>query len=285
MSNHDNSAYSGACRKDIPYPSVSSESVPSLIDNLVEALYGTITKTVVNRRVQWNIPCDPNNTATILGVPRDAGEGLLCYIIRVFDPANLVFNGAFSGTFQGNLIGGVAGSIIYQSAVDTTAFLPAGLNNQVLVSHGGTLAWENPSATLIANAISGGSAGQVLWQSSINLTDFTATGNVGEILSSNGTASPTWLTQASLLAGKATSLNAGTAGSVPYQSNVATTAFASGTANQLLQSNGALAPTFVSSINIVDATLSGDANISGNVIGNAGITINTNSIVNALIFG
>ena len=82
MSTGSTSAYVGACRKDIPYPSVSHESVPSLIDNLVTALYGTITKTVVNRRVVWNIPCDPNNTATINGIPRNAGEGLLCYIIR-----------------------------------------------------------------------------------------------------------------------------------------------------------------------------------------------------------
>jgi hypothetical protein len=82
MSTGSTSAYVGACRKDIPYPSVSHESVPSLIDNLVSALYGTITKTVVNRRVVWNIPCDPNNTATINGIPRNAGEGLLCYIVR-----------------------------------------------------------------------------------------------------------------------------------------------------------------------------------------------------------
>jgi hypothetical protein len=79
------SAYVGACRKDIPYPSVSHESVPSLIDNLVSALYGSITKTVVNRRVVWNIPCDPNNTATINNIPRNSGEGLLCYIIRALN--------------------------------------------------------------------------------------------------------------------------------------------------------------------------------------------------------
>jgi hypothetical protein len=79
------SAYVGACRKDIPYPSVSHESVPSLIDNLVAALYGSITKSVVNRRVQWYIPCDPNNTSTINNIPRNAGEGLLCYIIRALN--------------------------------------------------------------------------------------------------------------------------------------------------------------------------------------------------------
>jgi len=82
MSTGSTSAYAGACRKDIPYPSVSEESVPSMIDNLTTALYGDITKTVVDRRVEWNIPCDPNNSAEIYGSPREQGEGLLCYMMR-----------------------------------------------------------------------------------------------------------------------------------------------------------------------------------------------------------
>jgi hypothetical protein len=70
---------------DVPYPQISRESVPSLIDNLVYALYGTINKSVTNGRVVWDIPCDPNNTAEIPTIPRNEGEGLLCYIIRCFD--------------------------------------------------------------------------------------------------------------------------------------------------------------------------------------------------------
>ena len=75
---------STAC-PDVPYPSISSESVPSLIDNLVYALYGTINKSVVNGRVVWDIPCDPNNTAETDNIPREEGEGLLCYLLRVFN--------------------------------------------------------------------------------------------------------------------------------------------------------------------------------------------------------
>jgi hypothetical protein len=87
-----NNAYGYACRDDVPYPQVSHESVPSLIDNLVGALYGAfynpqtqqgfITKSVVNGRIVWNIPCDPNNTGTINNIDRYPGEGLLCYIMR-----------------------------------------------------------------------------------------------------------------------------------------------------------------------------------------------------------
>jgi len=79
-----NTRRNGPCCPDTPYPQVSHESVPSLIDNLVNALYGSISKCVKNGRVVWNIPCDPvTSPATIAGIPREEGEGLLCYIIRV----------------------------------------------------------------------------------------------------------------------------------------------------------------------------------------------------------
>jgi hypothetical protein len=35
--------------------------------------------------VVWNIPCDPNNTSTINGIPRNTDEGLLCYIVRALN--------------------------------------------------------------------------------------------------------------------------------------------------------------------------------------------------------
>ena len=85
MSCHCNSStYSSTCCPEVPYPSISSESVPSLIDNLVYALYGTINKSIVNGRVVWDIPCDPNNTAEVDQIPREEGEGLLCYLLRLF---------------------------------------------------------------------------------------------------------------------------------------------------------------------------------------------------------
>jgi hypothetical protein len=81
----NNSTYSSTCCPEVPYPQISSESVPSLISNLVYALYGTINKSVVNGRVVWDIPCDPNNTAEADSIPREEGEGLLCYLLRLFD--------------------------------------------------------------------------------------------------------------------------------------------------------------------------------------------------------
>ena len=139
-------SYHDACRREVPYPSVSAESVPSLFDNLVYALYGTITKSVVNGRVVWNIPCDPNLTEQIVDLPRLTGEGLLCYTIRALDyvlqvgaPVTLggtqtltnktltsptinnpiltgtiaasLFSGPLTGNVTGNLTGNVVGNV------------------------------------------------------------------------------------------------------------------------------------------------------------------------------
>jgi hypothetical protein len=219
MSTGSTSAYVGACRKDIPYPSVSHESVPSLIDNLVSALYGSITKTVVNRRVQWSIPCDPNNTATINNIPRNAGEGLLCYIIRALNLTGasgfVTANGVqtlsnktldASCSLLGaaaKLSGGAAGSIPYQTGAGITTFLAQGTAGQVLSCNGsGQLGWiTNSTTSSSTNNVNGGTAGVVVYQTGVNTTGFTAAGTSGQVLVSNGTSSPTWSTNISGQAG------------------------------------------------------------------------------------
>jgi hypothetical protein len=83
--NDNNNVYRNSCCPDTPYPNVQHESVPSLIDNLVDALYGEITKTVSGGRVVWDIPCDPTQSpAEVPTIPREQGEGLLCYLMRIF---------------------------------------------------------------------------------------------------------------------------------------------------------------------------------------------------------
>jgi hypothetical protein len=129
-SSYDGGIYEGVCNADIPYPSVSHESVPSLIDNLVYALYGVIEKDVTSGKVVWNIPCDPSNIpATINGIPRNDGEGLLCYIVRALN-LTLGFGTAI------NIASGVAGAVPYQTAPSTTGFTAAGTSGQVLRSNG-----------------------------------------------------------------------------------------------------------------------------------------------------
>jgi hypothetical protein len=260
---NSNSAYNGYCNADTPYPSVSHESVPSLIDNLVNALYGAIAKDVSGGKVVWDIPCDPNKTATVFGIARNDGEGLLCYFIRAFaqttttafipngsagqllenqggalygwttPTSSLVISSIVkrdaTGNFSANTItsniignvvgqltgnatsatninGGVANSIAYQTAPNTTAFLPAGINGQVLGILSTGLAWVSGAAASTSSAIAGGAAGQVLWQTGSNATGFTAVGTTGQVLTSNGSGSPTWSTNITGNAGTATTL-------------------------------------------------------------------------------
>lgn len=114
------------CNADTPYPSVSHESVPSLIDNLTYALYGIITKTVLNGRVQWTIPCDPNSTGSIWGYTRNAGEGLMCYMLRVLQST-------------------------------APGLPPIGVNGQVLVSLGGNaVEWRDSVVSQATTTFMGG---------------------------------------------------------------------------------------------------------------------------------
>lgn len=59
------------------------ESLPSALDNFTTQFFGEVSKTVVNGRVQWTLPCElatglPDN-------PRESGEGLACYFLRLFE--------------------------------------------------------------------------------------------------------------------------------------------------------------------------------------------------------
>lgn len=285
----------GVCRQDIPYPQVSHESVPSLIDNLVGALYGSfynpttqtgyITKSVVNGRIVWNIPCDPNNTAQIGTLPRNPGEGLLCYLIRCFNatiavlptPINVpntavsrdssgnfaasVITANLSGTATSatNLAGGSAGTLPYQSAAGVTQQLAVGTTGQLLQTNGiSAPTWVSPSGLSVASAVTSttstnlanGSAGTLPYQSAAGTTQQLSAGTSGYLLQTNGPAAPTWVNPNTLAVASAatattatsattatttTNLASGSAGSLPYQSAAATTAFlAAGTNGKIL---------------------------------------------------
>lgn len=81
-----NSEYNNYCNADTPYPQVSNESVPSLINNLTLALYGSYTKSVdqATGRIVWDVPCTPQ-TSPIGGLEPLEGEGMLCYVSRALN--------------------------------------------------------------------------------------------------------------------------------------------------------------------------------------------------------
>ena len=190
MSNGSSSSYVGACRKDIPYPSVSSESVPSLIDNLVYALYGTITKSVINRRVVWNIPCDPNNTALINGIPRNTDEGLLCYIVRALNlttPSGFVTVNGVQTLTNKTLTAPVINSPSISNLTATgTLALPAGSVTSAMIADGTIVNADiNASAAIVASKLApvtstGSTTARTLenrFADVVNVKDFGAVGN------------------------------------------------------------------------------------------------------------
>jgi hypothetical protein len=239
-SGYEDGVYQGTCDADTPYPIISHESVPSLIDNLVSALYGTIEKNVSSGKIVWTIPCDPNNTASVAGIARNQGEGLLCYILRVFEtigPSGVDFNsvqtlsnktlnntlitgtigfgsavvsgGNFSAITAGKataLAGGAQGSLPYQTGVGVTAYLPIGTAGQVLSPDGsGGVQWiTNTSVNTSATNLLNGIASQIPYQISPNTTGFITNGTSGQFLGSNGTSAPTFKTITAANVGAAT---------------------------------------------------------------------------------
>jgi alpha-tubulin suppressor-like RCC1 family protein len=259
--------YNNVCRQDIPYPQVSPESVPSLIDNLVTALYGAfynpqtgqgyVTKSVVNGRVVWTSACDPNNTAEIAGVPRNDGEGLLCYIIRIFalyDPTGYaklvgpqtITNSTFNlGTVSNCTFinpTGLTKADVGLGNVDNTADASKPIsgpqttfvNNQIAAA---LAAYVAPS---VANLV-GGVTGSVPYQSAPSTTVFLApSGTAGFVLTSNGPGlAPSWQVNSTVSA-SAANITGGAAGEILYQSASGVTAkLAAGTNNFVLVYNTA----------------------------------------------
>lgn len=260
------------CRKDIPYPSVSNESVPSLINNLVSALYGNnVTKAVVNRQVVWNIPCDPNNTAQISGLPRNAGEGLLCYLIRAFNNtliAPVTLNGAQTLTNK-TLTSPIINSPSVSNLVATGSLtLPNGSVSPSYLSTGGP-SWNSAgvltttgltvtgSVSLPANSMSGSSiANESITNSQISVTaaiantklagDPVSANQINKIVlrdSSGNFSANTITANLTGIATSATNVRGGNIGSIPYQTAANTTELlASSTAGLVLICGGNSAP-------------------------------------------
>lgn len=82
------------------YPPVNPnvEGVASQLSNLEYSLFGNVTKSIVNNRWVWNIPCSVPGQTTNLGITQNIGEGFLCYSLRVWDEAVSTVNSAVAST-------------------------------------------------------------------------------------------------------------------------------------------------------------------------------------------
>lgn len=74
------------CNK-CPDETLSCESLPSALDNFVQHFFGQISKSLVDGKVVWTLPCDLETG--IPGYPRAAGEGLACWFKRLAEEALL----------------------------------------------------------------------------------------------------------------------------------------------------------------------------------------------------
>ena len=262
----------GVCAPDIPYPIVSPESVPSLIDNLVAALYGAffdpttqtgyITKSIgPNGVIVWDIACDPNNTASIAGIPRNQGEGLLCYLLRSFqqfNPASYISLNSVQTLTNKTLTAPVINGGTISSPTISSPTISSPTISSPTIS-GGTLSNATLSNCTVPLATSAGSAttagkstnligsivGSLPYQSATDTTSFLSPGTSGLYLKSQGAGqAPVW---DSAIASVANDLSGGVKGDIPYQNAVNDTTFlAPGTAGFVLQSNGAgQAPSWV----------------------------------------
>jgi hypothetical protein len=262
------------CRKDIPYPSVSNESVPSLINNLVTALYGSnVTKSVVNRQVIWNIPCDPNNTAQISSLPRNQGEGLLCYLIRAFNTTfvgQVTLDGVQTLTNKtltapvinspsvanlsatGTLSLPLASILPSYLSLGAPSWTSQGVTSIIDLIVSGNLTLPNNSITsgmiadgTITNADISSSAA-IANSKLAGLPDSTNQANKIVLRDGSGNFAANIVT-ANLtgIASNATNVQGGALGSIPYQSALNTTALlATGSAGQVLICGGNAAPSW-----------------------------------------
>lgn len=106
-------AYNNPC--NIPSNNFE-ESIASSLDNLALNLFGAFTKTIVNGRATWTIPCALSNS--ILNHPQNAGEGFICYILRLFALIGFFWKGVWSaGTQYG------AGDVVLYGANNDTLYV------------------------------------------------------------------------------------------------------------------------------------------------------------------
>lgn len=71
------------CNTNCDANSAACETLPSALENFIRSFYGTLTKTEVNGKVTWVLPCDLD--IGIPGNPKGTDEGLACYFKRLFE--------------------------------------------------------------------------------------------------------------------------------------------------------------------------------------------------------
>jgi len=108
----------------------------------------------------------------------------------------------------------------------------------------------------------------VVYAASTSAYASTAAGTAGQVLTSTGTSAPTWSSNISGTVTTATNLAGGSAGTIPYQSAAGTTVqLSAGTSGYILKSNGAAAPSWLSTVPVANGgTGATAATVAGGVV-------------------
>jgi hypothetical protein len=144
-----------------------------LISNLILALYGEITKVVVDGRITWNIPCDPTAApASIVDFPREEGEGLLCYILRYFNYVSPIIDDVVTISGNQTIIGQKTFNWI-KLPVGTTATRPTGQTGLVRFNTDRNQfeGYNNTTWSGIGDQPVGGGVNRVFFENDITMTD------------------------------------------------------------------------------------------------------------------
>ena len=167
------------------------------------------------------------------------------------------------GALDAYLAGGAGGSLVYQSAADTTAFLAIGTNGYVLTSNGTAPTWTAASSITSGSATTATSAGTAY--ATIG-THTAGTGLSGTAFT--GSANQTWTLNTATLMQTTVNLASGAAWQIPYQSAANTTAFASsGTTGQFWQATTNGAPTWTTTASMYVANAAISTNLRGGSAG------------------
>jgi hypothetical protein len=126
-----------------------------MIQNFIESIIGTVTKTEVNGRCVWVLPCDLDGE--IPGFPRDPNIGVLCYF------KDIIEGGTVGQNNDGANVGGAVE--VYQGKVGVT------LNFRTLIAGANITITQNTDtitigfsfASVPASATAAGTAGQVAY--------------------------------------------------------------------------------------------------------------------------
>ena len=99
------------------------------------------------------------------------------------------------------MLGGSAGQVLYQSALNTTSFVPTGPTGSVFTASGTNApTWTAQASLSVGSAttattstnIAAGLIGQIPYQSAAGTTTYLPTGPTGSVFTANGAAAPTW---------------------------------------------------------------------------------------------